>query len=85
MPTGPGSPLRREHTVVTVWGKMPKDLRPFVVAARAAGWRERKTKQGLLFYPPNGSRPISVHLCGRSSGHVRENARRKFRANGLDV
>lgn len=67
-------------------GTIGKELRPLVRKARDQGWRERSSKNGLLLYPPDGSRPIPVH-GSPSQGRSRStaNAIAQFRRAGLEV
>lgn len=66
-------------------GLISKELRPLYKAAKAAGWRERKSKSGVVLYPPNGARPVSFHGTTASHGRILENCRKQLRAGGLDV
>ncbi len=67
-------------------GKTPKDLTVMVDAALAAGWRERHTRDGYMYFPPDGQPPVVVHLTPRA-GTTRSlaNMRAQFRQSGLDI
>jgi hypothetical protein len=62
-----------------------KTWRPLVDAARLAGWREKQTRAGLTFYPPDGRPPITIHKSQPSDKRALKNTRADFRRSGLDV
>jgi hypothetical protein len=66
-------------------GTISKELRPLYRQAKAAGWRERQSKAGVLLYPPNGGRPVAFHGSSCSRGRVIKQAKAELRAGGLDV
>lgn len=66
-------------------GTITKELRPLYKKAKKAGWRERKSKSGVVLYPPNGAPPVAFHGSSCSRGRVLEQAKRELRAGGLDV
>jgi hypothetical protein len=71
--------------VAALLSRIPEDLRPLVAQARAAGWRERPARKGIVLYPPGGEAPIAVHGTPHTCGRAPRNARAQFRAAGLKL
>lgn len=61
-----------------------KEYRPFLDAARAAGWKVTLTSNNhVRWAPPDGSRPFTTGLT--MSGRGVKATRARFRKAGLDV
>lgn len=65
--------------------KLRKEYRPLLAACRDAGWEVRKSKNGLLAYPPAGGRPIPFHGTPAVGNRSLENMRSQLRRAGLEV
>lgn len=71
----------RKHSKRNVRGDNGKLVR----AARKAGWRVDDSKAGVMIYPPDGSRPIPVHVSNRGGHRGVGNAAVQLRKAGLRV
>lgn len=71
-----GGPRRR---------RLPEPYESLVREAERAGWRTEDAKDGVTCYPPDGSRPLTVHGTNRRRNWLDRNVRAQFRRAGLDV
>lgn len=67
--------------------EFPKELRPFLRAARKAGWGERRCDGGVLLYPPNGERAVPLHSGSSTKVRARtvHKLKIRLRRGGLNL